>query len=119
MDIPKLFASEYKFACIVWAHEPLTTRALVDLCADSLGWKRTTTYTQLKRLTQRGVLRAEDSVVTSLIPKQAVQQKESADFVERTFDGSVPAFLATFLNGRKLTAQEAEQLRRMIEEAEE
>ncbi len=118
MKIPEIFASEYKFACIVWEHEPISTRELVALCTEKLGWKRTTTYTQLKRLTERGVMKTENSIVTTLIPKEAVQIQKSREFMERTFDGSVPAFLAAFLNERKLSAEEAAQLRRLIEEAE-
>lgn len=118
MEVPKIFESEYKFACVVWANEPLTTRELVDLCSEKLGWKRTTTYTQLKRLTERGVLKTENSVVTAIIPKEAVQVQESREFMQRTFDGSVPAFLAAFLKDKKLTGEEAAQLHRMIEEAQ-
>ena len=80
MNSPKIFDSEYQLACIVWENEPMTTRALVEECASKLGWKRTTTYTQLKRLCDRGILAVKDSVVTSLISREAIQLSESRSF---------------------------------------
>lgn len=119
METPKLFDSEYKFACIVWAHEPVTTRELVQLCQEQLEWKRTTTYTVLKRLCERGIFQTENSVVTSRIPREAIQQGESRQFVKRTFGGSLPGFIAAFLGNDKLTEQEAEELKAMIDQHRE
>lgn len=119
METPKLFDSEYKFACIVWAHEPVTTRELVQLCQTQLEWKRTTTYTVLKRLCERGIFQTENSVVTSRIPREAIQQGESRQFVKRTFGGSLPGFIAAFLGNDKLTEKEAEELKAMIDQHRE
>ena len=119
METPKIFDSEYRFACIVWAHEPVTTRELVQLCQEQLEWKRTTTYTVLKRLCERGIFQTENSVVTSRIPRAAIQQGESRQFVRRTFGGSLPGFIAAFLGNDTLTEQEAEELKAMIDQHRE
>ena len=112
---PKIFDSEYKFACIVWEHEPVSTRDLVKYCADELEWKRTTTYTVLKRLCERGIFQNVDSVVTSKIPKEEIQHGESRQFVKRTFGGSLPGFIAAFLGSDTLSDEEAEALKAMID----
>lgn len=117
MEVPKIFDSEYRFACIVWDHEPVTTRELVELCRKKLEWKRTTTYTVLRRLCDRGIMKTENSVVTSRVSRQAVQGQESRQFVERTFQGSLPQFVAAFLRSGPLSREEAEQLRRLIDQA--
>ena len=119
METPKIFDSEYRFACIVWAHEPVTTRELVQLCQEQLEWKRTTTYTVLKRLCERCIFQTENSVVTSRIPREAIQQGESRQFVKRTFGGSLPGFIAAFLGNDKLSEQEAEELKAMIDQHRE
>ena len=118
-ETPKIFDSEYKFACIVWEHEPVTTRDLVNYCAEQLEWKRTTTYTVLKRLCERGVFQTIDSEVTSLIPKEEIQHGESRQFVKRTFGGSLPSFIAAFLRNDTLSDEEAEQLKAMIDQHKE
>lgn len=115
MEVPKIFKSEYKFACIVWEREPVRMKELVAVCNEKLGWKRTTTYTVLKRLSERGIFKMEDGVVTSLIPKEAVQREESRSFVEDTFDGSLPAFVAAFVQSKSLSAKEAEEIRNMLD----
>ena len=119
MDIPKIFESEYRFACIVWEHEPIIMRQLVKLCSDKLGWKRTTTYTVLKRLTDRGIMTSKDSIITSLISKKEIQRQESRQFINRTFDGSLPNFIAAFTNNKSLSSQEVAEIKRMIDEYEE
>ena len=119
METPKIFDSEYKFASIVWAHEPVTTKELVQLCQEQLEWKRTTTYTVLKRLCERGIFQTDNSVVTSLIPREQIQKSESQQFVQRTFGGSLPGFIAAFLGGDKLSEQEAEELKTMIDQHRE
>ena len=111
MEIPKIFESEYKLACIVWENEPLSTRELVFLCAQ----KRTTTYTQLKRLSERGVLLVKDSIVTSLIPKKDVQLREGREFLSRTFDNSLPSFIAAFTQNKALSKEEIAQIQRLID----
>ena len=115
MEIPKVFESEYRFCLILWEHEPIKSSELVNLCREQLGWKPTTTYTVIKRLSQRGVLKNENTIVSSLISKDEVQAAELNDLVERTFEGSLPAFIAAFTKRRTLTPEEADAIRRMIE----
>ncbi len=119
MDIPKIFESEYLFACIVWENEPIEMKELIRLCSEELGWKRTTTYTVLKRLEERGIMKRDNSVVISLISKEEIQRNESREFIERTFNGSLPQFVAAFANNRALTAEEAAEIKRMIDSYEE
>lgn len=119
MDTPRIYDSEYRFCQILWDHEPVSSGELVRLCAQELNWKKSTTYTVIKRLAERGVLQTEHAVVSSLISREQVQQQESRDFVQRTFGGSLPGFLAAFTGGRRLTEDEAEQLRRIIDDYEE
>ena len=87
MDTPKVFESEYRFCLILWEHEPVKSNELVNLCADQLGWKRSTTYTVIKRLAERGVLKSEDAIVTSLVSRDEVQAAEIDELVEKKFDG--------------------------------
>ena len=119
MDTPKIFDSELKFCEILWTHEPVKSSELVRLCADELGWKKSTTYTVIKRLTERGVVHTENAVVTALVNREDVQSAESRTFVERNFSGSLPGFLNAFVGGKGLTAAEADELRRMIDKFEE
>lgn len=119
MDAPKIFDSELKFCEILWTHEPVKSSELVRLCADELGWKKSTTYTVIKRLTERGVVHTENAVVTALVNREDVQSAESRAFVERNFSGSLPGFLNAFVGGKGLTAAEADELRRMIDKFEE
>jgi predicted transcriptional regulator len=117
MEKYKLFDAEYKFVSIIWDKEPINSTELVKLCADILGWKKSTTYTVLKKLCERGILQNRDATVTSLVKREDVQRYESRAVLEKTFDGSLPKFLTAFLSGRKLSEQEAEELKRIIEEA--
>ena len=119
MNSPKIFDSEYQLACIVWENEPMTTRALVEECASKLDWKRTTTYTQLKRLCDRGILAVKDSVVTSLISREAIQLSESRSFLKRTFSGSLADMVQAFTGGAAITKEEADRIRKLIDEYEE
>lgn len=119
MDTPKIFDSELKFCEILWTHEPVKSSELVRLCADELGWKKSTTYTVINRLTERGVVHTENAVVTALVNREDVQSAESRAFVERNFSGSLPGFLNAFVGGKGLTAAEADELRRMIDKFEE
>ena len=115
MDIPKIFESEYLFCCILWEHEPVKSTELVKLCREKLDWSKATTYTVIKRLSERGVIRSEDAVVTSLVSKEQAQLAAVDELVEKTFEGSLPAFVAAFTRHKKLSAAEAEELRRMID----
>ena len=115
MDYPRLAEGEYRFACIVWDHEPLPSGKLVELAREQLGWKKSTTYTVLKKLVDRGVLRNENAVVSAAVPKEAVLREESRAVVERAFDGSLPAFLAHFMGGRTISNAEADELKAIID----
>lgn len=119
MGTPTVFESEYRFCCILWAHEPVPSRELVRLCADELGWKKSTTFTVIRRLAERGVLRSENAMVTSLVSQEEVQRHESRDFLDRTFGGSLPQFVAAFTGNGSLSAEEAAEIRRLIEQYEE
>ena len=119
METPKIFDSELRFCEILWEHQPVKSSELVRLCAEKLGWKKSTTYPVIKRLTERGVVRTEDAVVTALVSRGEVQCAESRASVERKFRGSLPGFLSAFVGGRGLSAEEADELRRMIAEFEE
>ena len=107
MEFPKIFESEYRFCLILWEHEPVLTTDLIRLCHEKLGWKRTTTYTVIKRLGDRGVLENNAGTVTSLISKDQL--------VEKKFQGSVPAFIAAFARRQELSDDEIEEIRRIIE----
>jgi len=119
MEEYKLGIVESKFADIIWTHEPLTSRELVALCRQELEWKKSTTYTVLKKLCDRGIFRNQDGTVTALISKSEYCAMQSAKFVEETFDGSLPAFLAAFTKRKNLTASEIAQIRAMIDGFEE
>ena len=115
MDTPKIFESEYRFCLILWEREPIKSSELVALCQQRLGWKPTTTYTVMKRLAERGVLKNENTVVTALVTKEQVQAAEIDEMVEKTFGGSLPAFLAAFTKHQKLSAAEIDALQQMID----
>lgn len=115
METPKIFESEYRFCLVLWAHEPISTAELVKLCQQQLGWKRTTTYTVIKRLGERGVLKNEGGLVTARISKEEAQVSEIDTLMEKKFQGSLPAFLAAFARRQSLTDEEVEEIRRIIE----
>ena len=115
METPKVFESEYRFCLILWEHEPIKSSELVKLCKDQLGWKPTTTYTVLKRLSERGVLKNENTVVSSLVSKEQVQASEIDELVEKKFEGSLPSFVAAFTRHQKLTSAEIDELQNMID----
>lgn len=115
MDTPKVFESEYRFCLILWEHQPIKSGELVNLCREKLGWKPTTTYTVIKRLSERGVLKNEGSVVTALVTKDQVQAAEIDELVEKKFEGSLPAFIAAFAKRRTLSEKELDEVQRMID----
>lgn len=120
MEQPRRLADgEYRFAALVWANEPLSSGQLVRLAADALGWKKSTTYTVLKKLCSRGILRNEGGTVTALVKQDAVQRQESAAVVDRTFGGSLPRFVAAFLNEKPISAEEAAQIRALLDAAQQ
>lgn len=115
MNIPKVHEGEYRFCLILWEHEPVKSKDLVRLCQEQLGWKPTTTYTIIKRLSERGVLKNENTVVTSLISKDQVQAAQLDEFVAKTFDGSLPAFVAAFTKHQKISKEEIDAVQAMID----
>lgn len=119
MEHLRLAEGEYRFARIVWEHEPLPSGKLVELSQQELGWKKSTTYTVLKKLCQRGILQNERSTVAVLAAREEVAAGAAADFVDRTFGGSLPGFLTAFMGGRTLTEAEAEDLKRLIDRYKE
>ena len=119
MEIPKIHESEYRFCLILWEHEPVTAVELVKLCQDRLDWKRTTTYTVIKRLGERGVLQNENGTVTSLFSKEEAQACEIDELVEKKFGGSLPAFITAFTKHQTLTEAELEEVQRMIDRIRE
>ena len=119
METPKIFESEYRFCLILWEHEPVPSGKLVELCKENLGWSKATTYTVIRRLAERGVVKNEDTIVTSLISKQDAQKARLDEMMEETFEGSMPAFLAAFSKSKKLTKSEVAQLQAMIDSYQE
>ena len=119
MDTPKIFDSELRFCEILWQHEPVKSSELVRLCADELGWKKSTTYTVIKRLTERGVVHTENAVVTSRVAREDVQRAESRAFIAHNFHGSLPAFLTAFMGNSKLSKEDADVLHAMIDRFEQ
>jgi predicted transcriptional regulator len=119
MEDGKLGLVEGKFADIVWENAPLSTRTLVQLCETELNWKRTTTYTVLKKLCERGLFQTENSTVTVLVEKADFLAMQGEKLIEESYGGSLPAFLAAFTSRKKLTGEEIAEIRRMIDACEE
>ena len=119
MATPKIFESEYRFCLILWEHEPVPSGKLVQLAKENLGWSKATTYTVIRRLSERGVLKNENTIVTSLISKEDAQKSRLEEMVEETFEGSMPAFIAAFSKSKRLSREEVEQLRQLIDSYEE
>lgn len=115
MNTPKVFESEYRFCLILWEHEPIKSSELVRLCKEQLGWKPTTTYTVIKRLSERGVLKNKSTIVTSIVSKDEVQAAQIDEMVEKTFEGSLPAFIAAFTKHQKLSEKEIDEVQEMID----
>lgn len=116
MDTPRVTEAEYRLCLILWEHEPIKSTQLVQLCNEKLGWKETTSYTVMKRLSQRGVIKNEKTIVSSLVSKEEVQAAELNNLVEKTFEGSLPAFVAAFTKHRKLSGREIDELSAMIDD---
>jgi predicted transcriptional regulator len=117
MDKFKLFDAEYKFLTIIWDMEPVNSTELSKICVEKLGWKKSTTYNMIRKLVERGVLKNEDAIVYSLVKREDVQKYESRTLLEKSFHGSLPSFLSAFLKDKKLTKEEALEIKKMIEEA--
>jgi len=112
----KLFDAEHKLMCIVWEHEPVNSTELTKICEKELGWKKPTTYTMIRKLCERGILQNVEATVTTLITREDVQKYEADVFINKVFDGSMPSFIASFLQDKKLSRDEAREIKLMIEE---
>ena len=112
---PKIFESEYRFCLILWENEPIKSMDLAKLCKEKLDWSKTTTYTVIKRLSERGVIKNENAVVTSIVSKEQAQQSELEELMDKKFEGSLPAFIAAFGRRQELSDAEIEEIRKIIE----
>ena len=119
MNTPKIFESEYRFCLILWEHQPVNSTRLVELCKENLGWSKATTYTVIRRLSERGVVKNENAVVTALVSKEEAQKSRLDEMVEETFEGSMPAFIAAFSKSKRLSKDEVEQLKQLIDSYQE
>lgn len=119
MENLKLCESDYRFMTVIWENEPVQSGRLVELCSRKLGWKKATTYTTLKKLSEKGFAQNVDTIVTSLVPQEDVQAYASEHFVEHTFEGSLPKFLAAFLGDKKISEEEAAELKQLIDQYKE
>ena len=119
METPKIFESEYRFCLLLWDNEPVNSTKLVQLAKETLGWSKATTYTVIRRLSERGVVKNENTIVTALISKEQAQKSRLEEMVEETFEGSMPAFIAAFSKSKKLTKTEVDQLKALIDSYEE
>ena len=112
---PKIFESEYRFCLILWEHEPIKSTDLAKLCKEKLEWSKTTTYTVIKRLSERGVIKSENTIVTSIVSKEEAQQSELEELMDKKFEGSLPAFIAAFGHRQNLSDAEIEEIRKIID----
>ena len=119
METPKIFESEYRFCLLLWDNEPVNSTKLVELCKEQLGWSKATTYTVIRRLSERGVVKNENTIVSALISKEEAQKSRLEEMMEETFEGSMPAFLAAFSKSKRLSKSEVEQLQKMIDSFQE
>jgi predicted transcriptional regulator len=117
--IPKVYESEYRFCLILWEHEPVTSAKLAMLCKETLGWSRTTAYTVIKRLTERGIIENKDSIIRSLVSKDDVQLSELDELMEKRFGGSLPAFIAAFARRQNLSEKEINEIKKIIDCSDE
>ena len=115
MSVPKIHEGEYRFCLIMWAHQPVTGVELVKLCQEQLAWKKSTTYTVIKRLGERGVLKLENGIVTALLSKEEAEAAEIETFVESKFGGSLPAFVAAFTKHQDLSDSDLDEVQKMID----
>ena len=115
MNSPKVFESEFRFCLILWKYVPINSTKLARICKDELGWSRTTTFTVIRRLSDRGVVKNENATVTSLISKEEIQVAQMDEMMEKTFEGSLPAFIAAFARHQELTDDEMKEILRIIE----
>ena len=115
MPTPKIFESEYRFCLILWENEPIRSTELAKLCKEKLDWSKTTTYTVIKRLSDRGVIKSENAIVSSIVSKEEAQLSELEELMDKKFEGSLPAFIAAFGHRQQLSDAEIAEIRRIIE----
>ncbi|MBE6894545.1 MAG: BlaI/MecI/CopY family transcriptional regulator [Ruminococcaceae bacterium] len=115
----RLTESEYRFIKIIWDNQPMPSSQLVEMCKTAFDWKKSTTYTMLKRLCEKGVLKNHNSTVTALVTRAEVEKYQSDHIVNETFGGSLPSFIAAFMQDKKLTKEEAEKLKSLIDSYKE
>ena len=113
--VPKIFESEYRFMEILWEREPVSSSELVKLCQEKLEWKKSTTYTVIKRLSERGAVKSENAIVTAVVSRQEAQSAESMEIVEKNFSGSLPQFVAAFTRKKELTDAELDEIQKIID----
>lgn len=119
MKTPKIFESEYRFCLLLWENEPINSTKLVALCKEQLGWSKATTYTVIRRLSERGVVKNENTMVSTLVSKEDAQKSRLEEMVEETFEGSIPAFIAAFSRSKKLSQEDVNQLQALIDSYQE
>lgn len=113
---PKIFESEYRFCLILWENEPIKSSELAKLCKEKLGWSRTTTYTVIKRLSERNIVKNENTIVTSIVSKEEAQNSKIDELIEKNFNGSIPEFISAFTKHQVLTKKDKEEILKMIED---
>ena len=116
MAYHRLCESDYRFLSLIWDHEPVNSTELVRICASELGWKKSTVYTMVKKLSEKGLVVNEDATVRSLVPREEIQRQESRSFVDQTFSGSLPGFLVSFYGSKGISEEEAAELEKLIRE---
>lgn len=117
MDEYKLFDAEYRFMDIVWDREPLNSTELSRICLERLGWKKSTTYNMIRKLSERGFVKNENATVSAVLKREQAARYEGEAVAEKYYGGSLPAFIAAFLDGKKISDEEAEELKKMIDRA--
>lgn len=115
----KLYHGEYRFMTLIWDNQPINSTKLHKLCLQELGWKKSTTYTMIRKLSEKNLIQNENATVTALVKKEEVKKYESETVVDRMFDSSLPQFITAFLKGKKLSKEEADDIKKIIEEASE
>jgi predicted transcriptional regulator len=115
MSTPKIFESEYRFCLVLWEHEPINSTKLVKICKERLDWSKATTYTVIRRLSERGVLKNESTIVRTLVTKEQVQDAQMEELLDKTFEGSMPAFIAALSRSSRLTDQDIQQLKEIVD----
>lgn len=114
MSTPKIFESEYRFCLILWEHEPISSRELSALCSEKLGWSKTTTYTVIKRLSERGVVKNENTIVSSIVSREEAQVSELNELMDKKFEGSLPEFIAAFTRSQNLSQAQVDEIMKII-----